>query len=299
MVASRRSARAGMGIAGTKGRTRRRSRRLWIGAVCMALAPTSFGSNDIDGLLAHRGGAAHHSHEHLTAAAFGTIEPAIFSYGVQPVGTAIPRPPAIVLINFDPRALASIDWTRDPQPPLAYPGVNRDRKGDRLLRAAPAPVNPAPLPQPQRADVDPPATTAAPAGTPPETHMRAGARPAAQFEAEVPPAGALGVLQSGADIYFALDLTGPAAVLERWAPGTEPVMVTASDETGIKSAAREGGNEGPGGESVVGQGDVSRLGTPAHSAAARGSRRRSVLPRRSISRRAASRCAGRRPSRRW
>jgi hypothetical protein len=108
----------------------------------MALAPTSFGSDDIGGLFAHRGGAAHHSHEHLIASPFGTIEPAILSYGVQPVGTAIPRPPAIVLINFDPRTLAAIDWVMpaDPQPHFVYPSVNRDRKGGRLLRAAPAPV---------------------------------------------------------------------------------------------------------------------------------------------------------------
>jgi hypothetical protein len=120
-------------------------------------------------------------------------EPAILSYGVQPVGTAIPRPPAIVLINFDPRTLAAIDWVMpaDPQPHFVYPSVNRDRKGGRLLRAAPAPVNPAGLPQPQRVDADPPATTPAPE-TAPATDMQAPAPAAAQFEAEVPPAGAIG-----------------------------------------------------------------------------------------------------------
>jgi hypothetical protein len=140
-----------MGTARTKGRARGNSGWFWLGTVCMALAPTSFGSDDIGGLFAHRGGAAHHSHEHLIASPFGTIEPAILSYGVQPVGTAIPRPPAIVLINFDPRTLAAIDWVMpaDPQPHFVYPSVNRDRKGGRLLRAAPAPVNPA-MPRPMR-----------------------------------------------------------------------------------------------------------------------------------------------------
>jgi len=288
MVASRRSTRAGMGTAGTKGRARRNTGWFWLGAICVALAPTSFGSDDIAGLFAQRGAPQHHLHEHLIASPFGTIEPAIFSYGVQPVGTAIPRPPAIVPIKFDPRALAAIDWAMpaDPRSHLVYPSVNRNRKGDRVLRAAPAPVSPARLSQPQRVDADRPPTMPAPADPPPATEMQA----AAQFEAEVPPAGAIGVPhgdssseapafagggsgQAGADIYFALDLTGPASALERWAPGAEPVMVTAFDETGIKSAALDGGNEGPGGESVVGQGDVSRLGTPAQRLALSGSAR--------------------------
>jgi hypothetical protein len=243
---------------------------------------------DIAALLAHRPGAAHHSHEHLIASPFGTIEAATFSYGVRPIGTAIPRPPAIVLINFDPRARESIDWAMpgDPQPHFVYPSVNRDHKGDRLPLAAPAPINPTHLPQPQAVDavsasqpVHPPATAPAPADRPPE----------ARIDAEVPPAGEIGAphgnpssaaafagndpRQSGADIYFALDLTGSGSALERWAPGAEPVMVTASDETGIKFAALDGGVEGPGGESVVGQGDVSRLGTPSQRLALSGTAR--------------------------
>jgi hypothetical protein len=221
----------------------------------------------------------------LIASPFGTIEPATFSYGVRPIGTAIPRPPAVVLINFDSRALESSDWAMPGEPQFAYPSVNRDHKGDRL--AAAAPVNPGRLPQLQPIDavpaaqpIHPPATTPAPANTPSETQAQAPASSAAQIDAEVPPAGEIGApqsdpssaapefagtdfRQSGADIYFALDLAGSASALEHWAPGAEPVMVTASDETGIKFAALDGGSEGPGGESVVRQGDVSRLGTPA------------------------------------
>jgi hypothetical protein len=231
----------------------------------------------------------------LIASPFGTIEAATFSYGVRPIGTAIPRPPAIVLINFDPRALHSIDWAMpgDPQPHFVYPSVNPYQKGDRLPLAAPAPVNTARVPQPVDAapasrPIHPPATPA-PANTPPGTDRQAPLPSAAQIDAEVPPAGEIGAhsdpssaapafagtdsRQSGADIYFALNLTGSASALERWAPGAEPVVVTASDETGIKFAALDGGNEGPGGESVVGQGDVSRRGTPAQRLGLTGSAR--------------------------
>jgi hypothetical protein len=172
MVASRRSTRAGMVTAGTKRRARRNSSWFWLSAVCVALAPTPFGLDDIAALLRHRADAAHHSHEHLIASPFGTIEPAIFSYDVRPVGTAIPRPPAIVLINFDPRALTSIDWAMPggPQPHFVYPSVDRDRKGDRLRLAAPAAGNPARLPQPQPVDAGPPSTPPAPALSPRAEH---------------------------------------------------------------------------------------------------------------------------------
>jgi spore germination cell wall hydrolase CwlJ-like protein len=44
-------------------------------------------------------------------------------------------------------------------------------------------------------------------------------------------------------------------------------------QSGNKFAALDGGNESPGGESVVGQGDVSRPGTPAQRLAVSGSAR--------------------------
>lgn len=191
-------------------------------------------------------------HAHLIASLFGTIEPAIFSYGVRPVGTAIPPPPAVMLISVDPRPLAAI-----PQP--LHESVNRHRKGDRRA----ALVEPARLPHrvdavaispPLDAKAAPPLATAMPPGGAIDApHQNAGNDSG----------------QSGADIYFAHDVAGAAAALERWAPGAEPVMVSASEETGVKFAAL--GTAGP--DSVAGQGDASRLGTPAQRLALHGGER--------------------------
>ena len=80
-------------------------------------------------------------------------------------------------------------------------------------------------------------------------------------------------------------------------------MVTAPDETGIKFAALDGGNDGPGGESVVGQGDASRLRTPAQRLALSGSARakaeKCLAQAVYFEARAAGRCAGRKRLRRW
>ena len=80
----------------------------------MAVVPSSIGSQDIAALIAHRAGSPQqHSHRHLLASPFGTIEPATFSYGIRPIGTAMPRPPAVELVNFDPRAGKARVWSLD------------------------------------------------------------------------------------------------------------------------------------------------------------------------------------------
>jgi Cell Wall Hydrolase len=153
--------------------------RFWLSAFCIALMPTSIGYQDIAALVSHRTGVPQHSHRHLLASPFGTIEPATFSYGIRPIGTAIPRPPAIELVNFDPRVgralMSSLDRPVRTQraAKFIYPKVNRERKGDRLPVAHPvaAPAKPASLPQlqpisaPSAAEpVQPPMTPAAPHG---------------------------------------------------------------------------------------------------------------------------------------
>ena len=71
----------------------RHSTHFWLGAFCAALMPTAIGYQDIVALVTWQPAAAHHTHRHLIASPFGTIEPATFNYGHRPICTAIPRPP--------------------------------------------------------------------------------------------------------------------------------------------------------------------------------------------------------------
>ena len=194
------------------------STRFWLSAFCMAVVPSSIGSQDIAALIAHRAGSPQqHSHRHLLASPFGTIEPATFSYGIRPIGTAMPRPPAVELVNFDPRAGKARVWSLDQPVRLQqrsaefnYPKVNRERKGNRLPIAHPvaAPANPPSLPQlqpisaPSAAEpVHPPVTPEPPAGPalpPLAPHAQAPAvvpavehRAAADIPADVPASGQL------------------------------------------------------------------------------------------------------------
>src|SRR5580700_847254 len=95
----------------TASRTRalgaRHSSHFWLGAFCVALLPTVIGYQDIAAMVARQPAAEHHAHRHLIASPFGTIEPATFSYGHRPIGTAIPRPPTVVTVNLDTRSLGS------------------------------------------------------------------------------------------------------------------------------------------------------------------------------------------------
>jgi cell wall hydrolase len=180
------------------------STRFWMSAFCVALLPSSIGHQDLAALLSHRAAFPQHSHRHLLASPFGTIEPATFSYGIRPIGTAIPRPPAIELVNFDPRAGGAPVWSLDRpvrmqrSAQFIYPRVNRERKGDRLpvTKPAAAPANRAPLPQlqpisapPAGHPVQPPVTPAvqpAPALPPVAPHAQAPSlAPAAQHSAAI------------------------------------------------------------------------------------------------------------------
>ncbi|MFZ2068747.1 MAG: cell wall hydrolase [Xanthobacteraceae bacterium] len=193
------------------------STRFWLSALCIAVVPTSIGSQDIAALIAHRASSPQHSRRHLLASPFGTIEPATFSYGIRPIGTAMPRPPAVDLVNFDPRAGKARVWSLDQPVRLQqssaefnYPKVNRERKGNRLPIAHPAaaPANRPSLPQlqpisaPSTAEpVHPPVAPEAPAGPalpPLAPHAKAPSvvpavehRAAADIPAEVPASGQL------------------------------------------------------------------------------------------------------------
>ena len=218
--------------------------RFWLGVFCIGLVPNSIGSQDGGPLVSHRASPPQHSHRHLLASPFGTIEPATFSYGIRPIGTTIPRPPAIELVNFDPSAGKARVWPLD-QPvrmqhsaEFNYPKVNRDRKGDRLPIAHPAvaPVNPPALPQLQPISAPPAAEPVHPHGTPAvptvpalppvEPHAQAPEVAPGEQKAEVSappatvPATVSPVIDSAADI--------PADVPASGQLDGEPLLTTAS-----------------------------------------------------------------------
>jgi len=233
------------------------SARFWLGAFCAALMPTSVGYQDIAALLSARP-AALHARPHLIASPFGTIEPATFRYGIRPIGTAMPQPPAIELVNFDPGAVDANAWSIS-QPfdagprPVAYPTVNRRLKGDRLPSSDSAPAGSVPESLPQLQPIDAaPATPALRPPAPPAPPVPRPARPdhaqapapadIGELPPEVPASGEIGADdgrsaftaiafadddggQRSADIYFGAGMDAPGG-LQRWAPGAAPVMAT-------------------------------------------------------------------------
>jgi spore germination cell wall hydrolase CwlJ-like protein len=253
--------------------------------------PTAIGYQDIAAFLARQPAAVHHPHRHLIASPFGTIEPATFSYGHRPIGTAIPRPPTVVTVNLDPRSPNANAWSLD-QPPaadeatqIAYPAVNRTLKGDRLASpdgVAAADVT-ASLPQPQPAAavsagqlVQP--SVAAPAESPAATAV---ARIDTDLPPEIPPAGQIaspdgqqsllaplsfataGSDEISAQANFRSGVAVLSSDLQRWAPGAEPALSTASFEQGIKLASlEEPAEDGADGQGAAAK-DSSRLLSPA------------------------------------
>src|SRR6185437_13693472 len=232
------------------------SARFWLSAFCVALMPTSIGYQEIAALLSRPAEAAPLPRSHLFPSPIGTIELATYSYGRQPIGTAMPRPPVVELVNFDPRSVEAAAWSIDA--PLQtqraalveYPKINRRLKGDRLpmATAAPAPAFPLPGSRPKSAQAPMVALPVSRAAA-----NNALVHEAADLPAEIPPAGALasaapspgllltfaddGAEDRGADIYFGSLVTGSIAELERWAPGAEPILAAPISEAAIELAA--------------------------------------------------------------
>jgi spore germination cell wall hydrolase CwlJ-like protein len=261
------------------------STRFWFSAFLVALMPSSIGYQDIAAALElYRPAASPQFRQHLIASPFGTIEPATYSYGVRPIGTVMPQPPAIVLVNYDPGALDANDWSAvrplGEQPAqMDYPTVNRRLKGDRLplSNSAPPVIDPQSLPQLQPTESVPtthelrtPALPPAPATVPlpPHAQVPAVAPHAAKGDADIsndiPAAGEIGApgqassslafadddaRDRSAQIYFGANMIDAPSGLKNWAPGDEPVRVTAS----IAGAADE----------IIGGKDESRVESPA------------------------------------
>jgi hypothetical protein len=147
--------------------------RLWLSACAIALMPTSIGYQDLAALLTH--GRTAGTNWHMIASPFGTVQAATFSY-TRPIGTAIPEPLGLFQnVNFDPRSLDAFAWKIDepitarPARQIDYPSVNRANKGDRLpsSNAAPAPPDPASLPQLQPISAPPVAPAVIPSAPQP------------------------------------------------------------------------------------------------------------------------------------
>jgi hypothetical protein len=235
------------------------STRFWFSAFFIALMPTSIGYQDIAALLTHRPAVSLPSHRHLIASPFGTIEPATYSYGIRPIGTAMPEPPAIVRVNFDPGSLEPDAWSigepleDEPAMQVDYPIVNRDHKGDRLPLLNPDTTFALQPVQSLAASAPSPASPFAQtnAGGPPEAPA---AGQIGSTDRDASSLAALAFADDDADdlstqIYFGSGVLGAPSGLERWAPGAAPIMTTQSFA-------------GPGSSLVTGK-DESRLESPA------------------------------------
>ena len=330
------------------------SRAFWLSALCVALAPTTIGRQDLAGLLARQAGISDRWRDHLIASPFGTIHTATFAFA-RPVGTAMSEWAGVEMVNFDPRSLDVKVWAGN-RPPLVrptlqveYPTVNRRLKGDRMpLPEAPAssgtknapplqPVNAPPQSQPappsmpvlgprpksvEQLDISP-ATSEAPVEafvtlpaqgafqgtlqgslqaalsddvtgtvTPSAATLTAvlpGARenepdddialadkppeiPAPgesdRSDAERSPFASLSFLDEDASerkaqLYFSGGVMGARARLETWPLGAEPVLASPGDPDVKLSALQAAPDVGPGGETVAGKDDASRLMSPA------------------------------------
>ncbi|MFY9762138.1 MAG: hypothetical protein WAK32_17285, partial [Xanthobacteraceae bacterium] len=137
--------------------------------------PTSVGYQDLASLVTHERGAS--TGWHLIASPLGTVQAATFNY-TRPIGTTIGEPAGLINVNFDPGTLDTYAWkidepiTAQRAPQIEYPTVDRTHKGDRLpaSNVAPAPSNPANLPQLQ--------PVSAPAGSPPSPAAQPASPPA-------------------------------------------------------------------------------------------------------------------------
>jgi hypothetical protein len=129
---------------------RARSGRFGLSVLALSLMPTSIGHQDFVSLFAHQPSVTQRARAHMLASPFGTIHAATFKFP-QPLGTAMPEPPAYRLASLVPSdadltgALSRTVPGRAVQRPLEFPTVNRRLKGDLLVpRAQPEPEPAAP-----------------------------------------------------------------------------------------------------------------------------------------------------------
>jgi spore germination cell wall hydrolase CwlJ-like protein len=266
----------------------------WISAVFAGITPSTTGYQDLGAFFARQPGVSARWHQHLIASPFGTIHAATFSFA-RPIGTALPEPTVSQPVNFDPHALDVKTWSVDawplnkPELAIEYPSVDRSRKGDRLplpqpvpsasgtdappqARPAGAPAVPALSPRPKSTDAgddahpgnslasvsieDDAVLADKPPELPPAGEARPGPDTALHFVDDNP-------AERSAQVYFGVAAMGVSSVMEQWAPGAAPVLATPVDPDIKLSALQGAAPAGPGGVSVAGKDDASRLRTPA------------------------------------
>jgi spore germination cell wall hydrolase CwlJ-like protein len=244
--------------------------------------PSLIGYQDIAALVARQPAAVHHAHWHLIASPFGTIEPATFSYGHRPIGTAIPRPPTVVTVNLDTRSLGSNTSSLD-QPPgteaTMQVAVNRELKGDRLASpdgVAAVDVT-ASLQQPQAANAAPAALVVQPLVIMPPQPSAAVARIDSDLPPEIPPAGQIETADGQQSLLTPLSLAESAAdqlnAQTHFRSGVT-VLSTTSFQQGIKLAALEESTEdGPDGQAAAAKDDTSLMRSPAQRLGLEGQQR--------------------------
>jgi spore germination cell wall hydrolase CwlJ-like protein len=227
-----------MGTSRTRALEARHPAHFWLGAFCVALLPTVIGYQDIAALTAKQPVVPHHTHLHLIASPFGTIEPATYSYGHRPLGTAMPQPPGVLAVNVDPQ--------------MASRAMNRQLKGDRLPSTDSAALATGSIQT--SAAAAPPATPAV---------IAAVARVDTDLPSEIPAAGQIDA-PDGQQSLLAPFAFAEAGAEERAQGYFGPrVVATSSFEPGIKfSALEEPAEEDANGESASDK-NAAQLQSPA------------------------------------
>ena len=135
----------------------RRRRRFGLSVFLLAMMPTTIGYQDLAALIARQPAVSERWRQHAYPPTFATFRTATFSFP-RPVGTLIPSLPGYTFASLDPRSVdvtgsigraGRIDPFAEPTPHIAFPQVDRTRKGDLL-----APRRPAQPPEPQIALVN-------------------------------------------------------------------------------------------------------------------------------------------------
>jgi spore germination cell wall hydrolase CwlJ-like protein len=262
----------------------------------LVMVPTPVGLQDLASLLARQPFVSDQLRHRLTAAPYGKIHAATFSFP-RPVGSAIPQ--NLLLAGLDPRdgdVTGAIDTRRflgivQTEPERVFPTVNRAAKGDRLTPAVPQPDTSAvPVPDEQLEYLEPSHDDSA--LTPGELPVEEGGTAAAvDPESAEPDEGATAAIvtvvvaqpeTSAADrtpafgeehpdalksrIYFGRTPLGSAfGQIEPWAPGQSPILEAPDpDFKRLRPISREDS-----GQSVAGKGQVTGAGKHPKSPAER------------------------------
>ena len=256
-------------MAVSRKRRRRRWAKIGVGALLIALMPTTVAFQDLGALLAHQPGVTARAHRYVIGSPFGTIHAATFSLP-RPIGTAIPHPPLYALANFDPSDIAASiasQYLGDPNAPLQFPTVNRKSKRDSLLARSREPLPP--LPPLLAIEPVPPAQADAPLA-----EGEAGSRfdPYSDYEFTIVPAeqpatpdGQNGAAEKAVDrkdgsrVYFGANpLAADEAPIKPWASGEAPIVLASGDPDIKQSAlAPPSPDADRVGETIAGKGEVT------------------------------------------